>query len=119
MPEWAIEADPGKCTPSFPTFDTLALALGAASVPAFKRVGLKAPRILVRFLPDGAWEPVPWTDIPDDEWASWAEAETCSCGLDEPKGFPRKPVKGDRCPVGGLQLHHWHGDVCVCCGGTR
>lgn len=48
MTEYAIEADPGKCTASFPTFDTAAEAFEAANVPAFTRDGLPAPRVLRR-----------------------------------------------------------------------
>lgn len=48
MAEYAIEADPGKCTASFPTFDSLDAALAAASVPAMVREGLPLPRVLTR-----------------------------------------------------------------------
>lgn len=48
MPEYAIEADPGKLTASFPTFDSLDAALRAATVPAFEREGLPWPRVLTR-----------------------------------------------------------------------
>jgi hypothetical protein len=43
----------------------------------------------------------------------------CRCGLEPPTTFPRMPVSGDYCPIGPLHLHHWHGDVCVFCSGTR
>lgn len=56
MAEYAIEADPGKCTASFPTFDSLDAALAAASVPAMVREGLPLPRVLTRR--GGAWYPV-------------------------------------------------------------
>lgn len=31
----------------------------------------------------------------------------------------RRRVKGDRCPIGPLQLHTWDGDECRHCKGTR
>lgn len=48
MTEYAIEADPGQRTASFPTFDNLEAALAAASVPAMVREGLPRPRVLTR-----------------------------------------------------------------------
>lgn len=58
MIEYALEADPGKCTASFPTFDTFDAALAAANQPAMERDGLPLPRVLVR---DGrsAWRVAP------------------------------------------------------------
>lgn len=56
MPEYAIEADPGKLTASFPTFDSLDAAIRAATVPAFEREGLPWPRVLTRR--GGRWYPV-------------------------------------------------------------
>ena len=56
MSEYAIEADPGKCTASFPTFDSLDAALAAASMPAMEREGLPLPRVLTRR--GGTWYPV-------------------------------------------------------------
>lgn len=46
--EFAIEADPGKFTASFPIFDSLEAALAAASAPAMEREGLPLPRVLTR-----------------------------------------------------------------------
>ena len=57
MPEYAIEADPGKCTASFPTFDNLEAAVAAATVPAMIRDG-SPPRVLVRMDDETAWSPV-------------------------------------------------------------
>lgn len=48
-----------------------------------------------------------------------AEPKPCGCGLAAPTSFPREPVRGDWCPIGSLNLHHWHGPDCVFCGGTR
>lgn len=42
----------------------------------------------------------------------------CGCGMTAPQGFPHRLVRGDRCPIGPFRLHHWHGSVCVFCGGT-
>lgn len=55
--QYAVEADPGKCTASFPTFDTLDAASAAASEPCMERDGLPLPRVLVR-RGSGSWEPV-------------------------------------------------------------
>lgn len=46
--EYALEADPGRLTASFPTFDTVEDAIRAATVPAMEREGLPPPRILRR-----------------------------------------------------------------------
>lgn len=46
-----------------------------------------------------------------------AATPSCGCGLDEPT-FPRTLLRGDRCPIGPLQLHHWHGELCMFCGGV-
>lgn len=46
--EFAVEADPGRLTASFPIHDSYADALHAAHLPAFERPGLPAPRVLVR-----------------------------------------------------------------------
>lgn len=53
--EYAIEADPGRLTASFPTFPSLEAAIAAASVPAFYRENVAPPRVLVR-------ERSPWRD---------------------------------------------------------
>lgn len=36
-----------------------------------------------------------------------------------PARFPAHLVKGERCPIGPLQLHTWDGDTCRHCGGSR
>ena len=54
--EYALEADPGRCTASFPTFDCIDAARAAADVPAFVREGLPAPRVLVRSEYEGNWK---------------------------------------------------------------
>ena len=61
MTEYAIEADPGKCTASFPTFDSADEAFAAVDVPAFVRQGLPAPRVLRR---DGLQHWVPACGTP-------------------------------------------------------
>ena len=43
----------------------------------------------------------------------------CACGLTPPTTFPAEPAKGDRCPIGPMNLHHWHDDQCVFCSRTR
>jgi hypothetical protein len=54
--EYALEADPGKCTASFPTFDTWEAAQAAANQPAFVRPGLPPPRVVWRI------KGQPWRD---------------------------------------------------------
>ena len=46
--EYAIEADPGQLTASFPLFDDLHQAERVAECGAFERDGLPAPRVLER-----------------------------------------------------------------------
>ena len=56
MIEYALEADPGKRTASFPTYDTLEAALESANQPCMYRPGIPPVRILVRTTGPGA----PW-----------------------------------------------------------
>lgn len=59
--EYALEADPGKRTASFPTFATWDEAQAAANQPAFVRPNLPPPRVLWRTA-RGPWrdrEPMP------------------------------------------------------------
>lgn len=63
--EYAIEADPGKCTASFPTFDNWAAVLAAANMPAFQREGLAQPRVLRRTRDANNW-PTKWEPVSTD-----------------------------------------------------
>lgn len=47
------------------------------------------------------------------------QTQRCGCGMEPSPHFPSEPVRGDWCPIGMLNLHHWHGDVCVFCSGLR
>jgi hypothetical protein len=53
--EYAIEAEPGRFTASFPTFATYAEAEAAATQPCMAREGLPFPRVLSR-RPESDWE---------------------------------------------------------------
>lgn len=62
--EFALEADPGKCTASFPTFDDYDHARSVANGGWAKRPGLPPPRVIWRTA-GGPWmdrEPVPAFD---------------------------------------------------------
>ena len=47
----------------------------------------------------------------------------CACPWDVPDSFGHEPVKGDYCPIGPLNLHHWHDwndtQACVFCGWVK
>jgi hypothetical protein len=57
--------------------------------------------------------------IPDGDVIEVLGQTECGCGWTVPTTFPREPVRGDWCPIGPLNLHHWHDSDCVFCGGIR
>jgi len=55
--EYAIEADPGRCTASYPTYDNFDDAMSAANAPVMIRDHLPPVHVLAR-PPGGGWRVV-------------------------------------------------------------